>query len=154
MRSTIMKKTIATAAISFGLSCALVLANSQDSSSIYSAPHSSATSPNERVGDFDASGNGLPDQSAGHSSFEAPGIAGPEGDIGSDPNAPSLPGRDRWAGASMCTDANGLSFRRGTRGFERCVESKRGESQKEAAGEAAPDRELEGAEGGKSRIGR
>ncbi|MBC7691453.1 MAG: hypothetical protein H7222_06765 [Methylotenera sp.] len=110
MRS-FMKNVLITASAGLGLSCAFMLANAQDSAG------ESSLGADAR-------------QQAGQAQHTSPSAAGMStvnpGDrtaaVG-DPN--KTLGQDRWASATLCTDSSGISHRRGTRGFERCVSDKR-----------------------------
>ncbi len=137
-----MKKLVATVSVLIALTCAYGLASTDEAQTELnhmdamearageiineSAQAQSADPQSENpaqgtqlgahseVNPMDLNQERQPEQQAGRA--DAPNTA-----------SPSLR-EDRWSTASQCTDMNGLSYRRGTRGFERCVEAKRQES--------------------------
>ena len=115
-----MKKIIMASAITLGVSCAFLLAQADDTQT--ANPPSDSSSQN--------SGMSQPGQQAG--SAAAPDTSQDNSNAMSSDSSKTtttettkMSKKDQWANASECTDSTGMTYKKGTKSFRRCVDAKR-----------------------------
>ena len=109
-----MKKIIMASAITLGVSCAFMLAQADDTQTANPpSDNSSMSQPGQQAGSAAA-----PDTSQDNA-------------VSNDTSSKTtttetkMSKKDQWANASECTDSTGMTYKKGTKSFSRCVTAKR-----------------------------
>ena len=104
-----MKKIITAVSIAMGVSCAFLLAQADDIQSA-NPPSDSSSMSGQQAGSADNAAQ-APDNMSSESKTTT--------------TETKMSKKDHWASATECTDSTGMTYKKGTKSFTRCINVKR-----------------------------